>query len=219
MSTASHSETVNAERAARPAWVWLALAAVLVSLGAVALWSVVNGRLPFVPPAFHGVLMQSPQPVTNFTLTAHTGEEVSLNDFRGQVVLLYFGYTFCPDACPATMNELKTMREALGDRADRVQVLMVSVDPERDTPEALGDYLAHFDDSFLGLTGSEEQILAAATPLGVYYARNEGSAATGYLVDHTTSLVAVDKDGYLRLIYSHGTPGEDIAEDMRYLTR
>ncbi len=191
----------------------------LVLLAAVVGWSIINGRLPFVPPSFHGVLMQSPQPVTDFTLTAHTGEEVHLKDFRGQVVLLYFGYTFCPDACPATMNELKTMREALGERADRVQVLMVSVDPERDTPEALAAYLGHFDDSFLGLTGSEEQILAAATPLGVYYSKNEGSAATGYLVDHTTSLVAVDQDGYLRLIYSHGTAGEDIAEDMRYLTR
>ncbi len=96
---------------------------------------------------------------------------------------------------------------------------MVTVDPQRDTPEVLREYLAHFDPSFLGLTGSEEEILAAATPLGIYFAAHEGSEATGYLVDHTTSVLAIDKEGYLRLLYSFETPGEAIAEDMRHLVR
>ena len=136
-----------------------------------------------------------------------------LAGLRGKVVLLYFGYTFCPDACPTTLSELKKVPAALGDRADEVQVVMVSVDPQRDTPEVLREYLSYFDPSFLGLTGTEEEVLAAATPLGIYFSAHEGSAATGYLVDHTTSVLAIDKDGYLRLLYSFETPGEDIAAD------
>ena len=198
---------------------WAVLAAAVLFIGAVVVWSVINGRLPFGAPTFHGTVIQSPDVVGDFTLTASTGEQISLSDLRGQVVLMYFGYTFCPDACPTTLNELKKVPPALGDRADEVQVVMVTVDPQRDTPEVLREYLSYFDPSFLGLTGTEEEVLAAATPLGIYFSAHEGSAATGYLVDHTTSVLAIDKDGYLRLLYSFETPGEDIAADMRHLVR
>ena len=198
---------------------WAALAAVLLLIGAVAVWSVVNGRLPFGAPTFHGTVIQSPDLAADFTLTASTGGQLSLSDLRGKVVLLYFGYTFCPDACPTTLSELKKVPAALGDRADEVQVVMVSVDPQRDTPEVLREYLSHFDPSFLGLTGTEEEVLAAATPLGIYFSAHEGSAASGYLVDHTTTVLVIDKAGYLRLLYGFETPGEDIAADMRYLVR
>ena len=198
---------------------WAVLAAAVLLVGAVVVWSAINGRLPFGAPAFHGTVIQSPDVVADFTLTSSTGDQLSLSDLRGKVVLLYFGYTFCPDACPTTLNELKKVPPALGDRADEVQVVMVTVDPQRDTPEVLREYLAYFDPSFLGLTGTEEEVLAAATPLGIYFSAHEGSAATGYLVDHTTSVLAIDKDGYLRLLYSFETPGEDIAADMRHLVR
>ena len=198
---------------------WAVLAAAVLLVGAVVVWSVINGRLPFGAPTFHGTVIQSPDVVADFTLTASTGEQISLSDLRGQVVLMYFGYTFCPDACPTTLNELKKVPPALGDRADEVQVVMVTVDPQRDTPEVLREYLSYFDPSFLGLTGTEVVVLAAATPLGIYFSAHEGSAATGYLVDHTTSVLAIDKDGYLRLLYSFETPGEDIAADMRHLVR
>ena len=198
---------------------WAVLAAAVLLVGAVVVWSAINGRLPFGAPAFHGTVIQSPDVVADFTLTSSTGDQLSLSDLRGKVVLLYFGYTFCPDACPTTLNELKKVPPALGDRADEVQVVMVTVDPQRDTPEVLREYLAYFDPSFLGLTGTEEEVLAAATPLGIYFSVHEGSAATGYLVDHTTSVLAIDKDGYLRLLYSFETPGEDIAADMRHLVR
>lgn len=197
-------------------WVVLGL---VVLLGAVVVWSVVNGRLPFGAPSFHGTVIQSPDLAADFTLTASTGERLSLSDLRGKVVLMYFGYTFCPDVCPTTLNELKKVPTALGDRADEVQVVMVSVDPQRDTPEVLREFLAHFDPSFLGLTGTEEEVLAAATPFGIYFSAHEGSPATGYLVDHTSSVLAIDKQGYLRLIYSFETPGADIAADMRHLVR
>jgi protein SCO1/2 len=203
---------------ARRLWLWglLALLAVLIGIG---VWSVVSGRLPFGAPNFHGMVMQSPDPVPDFTLTSQTGEELSLSDLRGKAVLLYFGYTYCPDACPTTLAELKKAKAELGAAGEDVQVVMVSVDPLRDTPEALAAYLAAFDPTFIGLTGSEEAILQAATPLGIYFAKNEGSAATGYLVDHTTTVAAIDRDGYLRVVYPFETQGEDIAADMRYLLR
>lgn len=217
MSFQSDSSATTAPKRPR-LFLWLALLVILL-VGGVAIWSVVNGRLPFAAPSFNGTVIQSPDPVADFTLTASTGERLSLSDLRGQVVLLYFGYTFCPDACPTTLDELKKVPAALGDQADEVQVVMVTVDPRRDTPEVLREYLAYFDPSFLGLTGSEEEVLAAASPLGIYFAAHEGSPATGYLVDHTTSVLAIDKEGYLRLLYSFETPGEAIADDMRQLVR
>lgn len=198
---------------------WAVVAAAVLLVGVVVVWSAINGRLPFGAPAFHGTVIQSPEVVADFTLTSSAGEQLSLSDLRGKVVLLYFGYTFCPDACPTTLNELKKVPPALGDRADEVQVVMVTVDPQRDTPEVLREYLSYFNPSFLGLTGTEEEVLAAATPLGIYFSAHEGSATSGYLVDHTTSVLAIDKDGYLRLLYSFETPGEDIAADMRHLVR
>jgi protein SCO1/2 len=148
-----------------------------------------------------------------------TGEPLSLSDLRGKVVLVYFGYTFCPDACPTTMAQLKKVPPALGDNAEDVQVVMITVDPQRDTPEALREYLAAFDPSFIGLTGTEDEIRAAASPFGIYFAAHEGSAASGYLVDHTSAVTAIDKAGYARLVFPHETPGEDIAADVRQLAR
>ncbi len=171
-----------------------------------------------LPPNFHGMVMQSPDTLNDFTLTGADGE-VSLSDFRGKVTLLYFGYTFCPDVCPATMVELKKAMEELGSDGEDVQIVMVSVDPLRDTPEKLKEYVAHFHPSFIGLTGTDEEIAAVAIPLGIFYEKHEGSAKSGYLIDHTATVAVVDKDGYLRLIYPFDTAGEDIAKDLRYLAR
>lgn len=171
------------------------------------------------PPNFHGTVLQSPDTVTNFTLTSANGK-VSLSDLRGKVVLLYFGYTFCPDVCPATMVELKKAMNGLSDRDSQdIQVVMVSIDPLRDTPEILQEYVQHFHPSFIGLTGSDEEISAITTQMGVFYEKHEGSPESGYLIDHTATVIVVDKDGYLRLLYPFGTPGEEIAKDLRYLAR
>jgi len=144
---------------------------------------------------------------------------VSLNDFRGKVVLLYFGYTYCPDVCPATLVELKQAVAEIGNKADRVQVIMISVDPERDTPAQLQEYVNHFHESFIGLTGTEEEILGITTQYGVFYEKHEGTANSGYLIDHTATVTVIDREGHLRLLYSFNTPSEDIAEDLRYLVR
>ena len=187
-------------------------ALLLVILTGVALWW-------FKPPEMHGVVLQSPQRATDFTLTASTGEPLSLSDLRGKYVLIYFGYTFCPDVCPTTLNDLVDTMDALGKKAKDVQVVMVSVDPQRDTPEQLASYLKYFDPSFLGMTGSVGDVDAAGTQFGVYFEAREGSAATGYLVDHTSTITLIDPDGYMREVFPYGTAGDEIAADVAYWMR
>ncbi len=190
------------------------LVGLVVLVGLVALMGML-----FKPYAFHGMVLQSPERATNFTLASHMGQPVSLSDFKGQVVLLYFGYTACPDVCPTTLAELREARQALGKRGDKVQVLMVTVDPERDTEAVLADYMTHFDPSFIGLTGTPEEIAEIATYYGVFYERQESESALGYLVDHTATVMVVDRDGYLRVIYPYGTSSEDIAADLDYMLK
>ena len=174
--------------------------------------------LPIIgPPEFHGLVIQSPPPISNFTLAATTGENLSLRDFRGKIVLLYFGYRYCPDVCPATMVELKRMMAALGRDAKDVQVIMISVDPDRDTPEQLAAYVTQFHPSFIGMTGSEAELLGVTTQLGIYYQKHEGTPATGYLVDHTATVSVMDRNGRLRLVFPFETKGEEMAVDLRYL--
>jgi protein SCO1/2 len=168
---------------------------------------------------FHGTVLRAPEPANNFTFNDANGQPVSLHDFRGKVVLLYFGYTYCPDVCPATLVELKQAVEQIGSKADRVQVIMISVDPERDSPELLQEYVNHFHESFIGLTGTEEEILGLTTQYGVFFEKHEGSAASGYLIDHTATVTVVDREGHLRLLYPFDTPSEDIADDLEYLVR
>ena len=166
---------------------------------------------------FHGTLLQSPDPAADFTLTSMNGQQVSLSDFRGKLVLLYFGYTYCPDVCPTTLAEVRKAFELMGDRADEVQFIMVSVDPERDTPQVLNGYLSSFDSRFMGMTGPIADIQRAATLYGIYFARAEGSEATDYLVDHTASMMVIDKKGYLKLVFPYGTSAADMASDLEYL--
>lgn len=171
------------------------------------------------PYQYHGLYLDSPTQATDFTLTSQTGDPVSLSDLRGKLVLLYFGYTFCPDVCPTTLSTLNQALELMGKKADDVQVVMVSVDPERDTPEVLANYLSNFNPSFMGLTGTHDQIASAATGLGVFFEKHEGSAATGYLVDHTASVMALDQQGRLRLVIPFETSAEDIASDLTQLLK
>lgn len=171
------------------------------------------------PYSFKGTEFAGDRAAPNFTLTGANGQPVSLSDFRDKVVVLYFGYTFCPDVCPTTLTDMKQAMQLLGKKADDVQFIMISVDPERDTPEKLAEYVAYFDPRFIGLTGSPEEILAAATPYGVIFEKHEGTAATGYLVDHTATLNVIDKDGKLRLLFPFDAEPKDIASDLKQLAR
>ncbi|MBI5053875.1 MAG: SCO family protein [Chloroflexi bacterium] len=169
------------------------------------------------PPALHGLVMQPQQPAYNFTLMSHYGQTVSLSDFRGKWVMIYFGYIACPDVCPATLAELNKALLLLGKQSEKVQVVMITVDPERDTKEQLAGFMPHFNKSFIGLTGTSEQIKEAATYYGIYFAKHQEDTALGYLVDHTATVMLIDPDGYLRVVYSFGTVAKDFADDLKYL--
>ncbi|MBT3321090.1 MAG: SCO family protein [Anaerolineae bacterium] len=170
----------------------------------------------FRPYVYHGAILQSPDPAPDFTLLNHYGQEASLSDYRGKVVLLYFGYAACPDVCPATLSEIRQAIDILKEegRDDEIQFLMVTVDPERDTAEVMAEFLNHFDPSLIGLIGTEEEVAEIATQYGVFYEKQDSTSAMGYLVDHTATVMLVDTDGYMRLIFPYGADGVDIAADI-----
>jgi len=170
------------------------------------------------PHSYHGWLLESPKPAADFTLTSGSGERVSLSDFRGKLVLLYFGYTYCPDVCPTSMAAIAEAMRQLGARSEDVAVVMVTVDPGRDTPEKVAEYAAHFNPDFIGLSGTPEEIAAAATPLGIYYEKR-GAGGENYTVDHTATITVVDREGRVRLVFPFETTPEEIASDLAALLR
>lgn len=176
--------------------------------------------LPYVlPHQFHGTLIQSPEPAFDFNLASSQGGKVRLSDLRGKLVLLYFGYTFCPDVCPNTLAQVKLAQKTLGRKAQDTQVVMISVDPLRDTPEVLARYLRNFDPTWVGASGSEQEIAQAAALYGVFFEKHAGTPQTGYLVDHTATLMVIDQDGRLKLVFPYGTTGPDMAADLKTLLR
>lgn len=168
------------------------------------------------PHEFAGTELSAPHPVPDIELMSADGP-VQLSDFRGKYVVLYFGYTFCPDACPLTLSMLTGVRKQLAGQADQLQVVMVSVDPERDTPEVLDTYVHYFDDSFVGITGSKADIDALGEPFGIYYEKGEGSEATGYLMIHSTRFYLIDPDGNAIVSYPHETTDDQVVTDLQYL--
>ena len=152
--------------------------------------------------SFNGRLVEPPVADVDFTLVATTGKSMALHDFRGQVTLIYFGYTFCPDVCPTTLAKLAdALKQLPPSQREAVQVLMVTVDPQRDSLDHLKEYLAHFDPSFIGLVGSDDQIAQAAAAFHITYTKHAGSVKSGYLDDQTASVVVLDQEGTWRLIF------------------
>lgn len=169
------------------------------------------------PVTYHGTHLSPPMPAADFTLTSSDGP-VSLTDLRGKTTALFFGYTSCPDVCPTTLLRLSAALQELGEASEDVRVVFVSVDPERDTPERAGAYAEAVDPSFLGVTGTEQQIADVAAQYGIYYAKAEGSEATGYLVDHTGTIVVLNEDGRAELLWSSTVTAPEMAEDLAALT-
>lgn len=137
-------------------------------------------------------------PVKEFTLTSHLGKKTSLSDYMGKVVILLFGYTYCPDICPMQLNDMVEVMDNLGDKSKHVQVLFVTVDPLRDTPEVLKNHLAFFHPSFVGLTGTIREIFSVARKFNVRYIRQEIGSASGYVMRHTPNIYLIDDQGQLQ---------------------
>jgi protein SCO1/2 len=150
-------------------------------------------------------------------LTDHNGQPRHLRDFAGKVVVVFFGYTQCPDVCPTSMSELAEVKRALGDQGGKLQGIFVTVDPERDTPEVLKAYMANFDPSFLALTGTPEQLAAVAKDFKIYYQRVEGQTPTSYTMDHSAGSYVYDTAGRLRVYHRYGSGAQALASDVRAL--
>jgi protein SCO1/2 len=150
-------------------------------------------------------------------LTDHAGRRVASADFSGKAVVVFFGYTQCPDICPTTLTAMKEVMAQLGPEADRVQVLFVTVDPERDTLATLAAYVPWFDPRFRGLYGDAEATLAAAREFRIFYGKVKGETALGYSIDHTATSYAFDPQSRLRLLIPYGAKPEHIAADLRKL--
>lgn len=153
-----------------------------------------------------------------FTLTGHDGKPHALGDYQGKAVALFFGYTHCPDICPTTMLEYQQVMKLLGKDSDRVQVLFVSIDPQRDTPQVLAGYVPFFDKRFMGLTGSAEQVAKVAAQYKIV-AQRQDRADGGYTMDHSAGSYLFDTAGKLRVYVPYGTPAADIAHDLQQLLR
>jgi protein SCO1/2 len=150
-------------------------------------------------------------------LTDHHGKLRRLEDFRGKAVVLFFGYTHCPDVCPTTLADMAQVLRQLGKDAERVQVLFVTVDPERDTPEALARYVPAFDPRFLGLRGDLEATRRVAKEFKIYFEKRLGKTPGEYAVDHSAQSYVIDPQGRLRLFLRHGRIAEDLGPDLRTL--
>ena len=148
-----------------------------------------------------------PRNLQNFTFTDVNGEDVSLSDFAGQYILLYFGYTNCPDFCPAAMLDYTNVIERLGEDSDQVTFMMISVDPERDTPELLSNYVSRYDEAIVALSGNHEELERIAEDYNLSYEAQPETAAGFYNVDHTTSKFLIDPEGNLIQIFSLQTNG------------
>lgn len=168
-------------------------------------------------PVFVGVSLEAGALDGRFDLVDHHGQSRRLEDFRGKVVAIFFGYTHCPDVCPTTLANVARGVKQMGDAGRQVQVLFVTLDPERDRPEVLARYVPAFDKSFLGLSASPEVIAETAARFRIYYKKVESAGRSRYTIDHTAGVVVFDKHGVPRLYLNHGQKPVDIAHDLGIL--
>lgn len=169
-------------------------------------------------PQFAAIDVTGADYAKDFQLTDHNGQPRSLQDFRGKVVVMFFGYTQCPDVCPTSMTELVEVKKLLGADGDKLQGLFVSVDPERDTPTLLKAYMANFDPTFLALyAGSPEKLAALTKDYKVYYKKVEGKTPTSYTMDHSAGSYIYDTAGRLRLYTRYGSGAPAMASDIKLL--
>ena len=168
-------------------------------------------------PQFRSIDVTGANYAQTFTLNDHNGNARNLTDFKGKVVVLFFGYTQCPDVCPTSLNELVRVKQLLGKDGDRLQGVFVTVDPERDTAEMLKAYMGNFDESFVAFVPTAEQLKAVSKTFKIYYKKVEGQTPTSYTMDHSAGSYVYDTNGQLRLFSRYGTGAEVLADDIRVL--
>ncbi len=171
-----------------------------------------NSPTPFVGTDITGA--DFPQPLK---LTDHTGKLRTMSDFNGKVVALFFGYTHCPDVCPTTLSDLKQTMKLLGDKADQVQVLFVTVDPERDTQEVLAKFVPYFDKRFIGLRGSLQETAETLGNFKIFFSKVDSNGKNDYVIDHSAGMYVFDKSGKIRLYMQYGQKPADMASDIEKL--
>jgi protein SCO1/2 len=192
----------------------LVLFGVALLLGMIAVFLLLGPTRPYT---FQGSLIDPPVAAPTFELTNVDGQRFQLSDVDGQVVIMFFGYTSCPDVCPVTLSDFLRIRSQLGEQAENISFVFVTVDPERDTPERMKKYLTNFDPEIIGLTGERAELEPVWSSYGVYEAKVEGDSENNYLVDHSSRIYVINADGNLLLTYLFGTENQVIAEDVRHL--
>jgi protein SCO1/2 len=171
------------------------------------------------PASFQNTDVTGLRYAEDFALTDHNGVPRNLASFKGKVVLVFFGYTQCPDVCPTTMVELASVMKELGPQADQLQVLFITLDPERDTQQLLAEYVPAFDKRFLGLRGDAAATAKVAKEFKVFYAKVPGKEPGSYSMDHTAGSYVFDKDGKVRLFVRHGQGTGPLVQDLKQLLR
>ncbi len=169
------------------------------------------------PAAFTGIDITGADYATGFSLTDHNGQPRTLADFKGKAVVIFFGFTQCPDVCPTSMSELAEAKRLLGPDGDRLQGLFVSVDPERDTPEVMKQYVSNFDPSFLALYAAPDALPALAKSFKIYYKKVDGPTPTSYSMDHSAGSYVYDPQGRIRLYNRYGSGAAALAGDVKKL--
>ena len=168
----------------------------------------------------HGTRFSEPRPLQPFTLSDHTGKPFGIEQLMGKWSFVFFGYTHCPDVCPTTMSVLNSVANRLGDSAPAVQYIFVSVDPERDTPGQLGQFVTWFNGDFVGVTGTDQELENLTRQLGVVYMRiPDEKQAGGYTVDHTASVLLFDPDGRFHAVFSAPLNAAELADDLLRLAK
>lgn len=202
------------------------LALLVLTLGGVAAFSLYESRddpptgratLPLGGPSAsgQGSLVLPPTTLSDFTLTSQTGAPVSLDELRGRVVLLFFGFTNCPDVCPLTLGEFKNAKRLLGGDAEQVAFVFISVDGERDNAAALRTYVGAFDPTFIGLQGDTATLDRIGPEYDLVYRKQESGGSGGYSMAHTATAFLIDPEGKLRIVFPYGTPADALATDVR----
>ncbi|MBX9835503.1 MAG: SCO family protein [Burkholderiaceae bacterium] len=168
---------------------------------------------------FRGVNITGADYARDFSLTDHNGQLRSIKDFQGKVVIVFFGFTQCPDVCPTSMQELAQVKQALGADGDRLQGIFISVDPERDTLEMLKAYMGNIDPGFLALRPTPQELPALTKNFKIYYKKVDGTTPTSYTMDHSAGSYVYDPQGRLRIYHRYGSGTEALTQDVRALLK